>query len=201
MNPTTVLSEEHQVIKQVLHCLEKMANQAKLQGNLDKEAAQKAILFFRHFADQCHHDKEEAILFPAMETKGFPREGGPTGVMIIEHEQGRQHVRAMEENIEGAAQGDSEALQRFGEHAHAFHELLWEHIEKENHCLFPMADEAFTEEEQQKLTLAFEEAESKKTGTGVHQKYLAIANELADQFDVPHATAAETGHAEGKCCH
>ena len=40
-----------------------------------------------------------------MEAKGFPREGGPTGVMLHEHELGRAHVRGMDEAIELAAAG------------------------------------------------------------------------------------------------
>mgnify|MGYP000753666721 CR=1 FL=1 len=43
-----------------------------------------AVDFFRMFADRCHHAKEENHLFPAMEAKGMPREGGPTGVMLYE---------------------------------------------------------------------------------------------------------------------
>ena len=85
MKPTEILSAEHRVIEQVLNCLEKMAAQAEKTGTLDKVSATDAVNFFRTFADQCHHGKEEAHLFPAMEAKGFPRQGGPTGVMLHEH--------------------------------------------------------------------------------------------------------------------
>jgi hemerythrin-like domain-containing protein len=139
MNPTEILSGEHRIIEQVLDCLEKLAKDCAAQGRLDKAAAEQALDFFRNFADRCHHGKEETHLFPTMEAKGFPRQGGPTGVMLGEHEQGRAHIRAMAEAVEGAA-GESEAVTRFVTHAHGYVGLLRKHIEKEDHCLFAMAN-------------------------------------------------------------
>ncbi|MGD0266766.1 MAG: hemerythrin domain-containing protein, partial [Candidatus Methylomirabilota bacterium] len=38
---------------------------------------------------QCHHGKEENLLFKTMVDRGFPRQGGPIAVMLHEHETGR----------------------------------------------------------------------------------------------------------------
>jgi hypothetical protein len=56
--------------------------------------------FFRNFADRCHHSKEEDELFPKMVEHGIPKEGGPIGVMLMEHDQGRAFVRGMSEAAE-----------------------------------------------------------------------------------------------------
>ena len=56
--------------------------------------------FFRLFADQCHHGKEEELLFPLLEQKGIPRTGGPIGVTLHEHEEGRALVRQMGDAVE-----------------------------------------------------------------------------------------------------
>lgn len=184
MKPTEILSGEHRIIEQVLGCLEQMAYDATARGRLDKTSAEEALDFLRNFADRCHHGKEETHLFPAMEAAGFPRDGGPTGVMLDEHEQGRAHIRAMAEAIEGAAAGKSDALQQFTTHAQGYIGLLREHIEKEDHCLFAMADRTFSEEDQQRLLTAFEHVEHEHMGLGTHEKYLHIAEALADRFGV-----------------
>lgn len=201
MKPTEILSDEHRVIEQVLRCLDKIAGEAESKGTLERDSAEKAVAFFRNFADRCHHGKEETHLFPAMEAKGFSRELGPTGVMMAEHEQGREHVRAMAESIAPAAKGEARALGAFVEHARSYSTLLWSHIEKEDHCLFTMANQAFTDAEQQELLQTFEKVEAEELGTGVHEKYLDIANELADRFSVPRAAAIHSGHGTGRCCH
>jgi hemerythrin-like domain-containing protein len=168
---------------------------------LDERSARQAVSFFRHFADRCHHAKEEDLLFPAMEARGFSRESGPTGVMIHEHQQARDHVRKMDENIEAAAQGDPGALQKFTQHARAYSSLLRNHIEKEDHCLYTMANQALTDEDQQELLNAFEQVEAEKAGAGVHEKYLSIANELAERFGVPGAATTHKEHGVGHNCH
>jgi hemerythrin-like domain-containing protein len=38
---------------------------------------------------QWHHGKEEEILFPLLEKKGIPADGGPLGVMLMEHGRAR----------------------------------------------------------------------------------------------------------------
>jgi hemerythrin-like domain-containing protein len=184
MRPTEILGGEHRVIEQVLECLEAIVRQAKSTGRLDPGSAKDAVAFFRNFADRCHHGKEEAHLFPALEAQGFPREGGPTGVMLHEHEQGRAHVRSMDENIEAAAAGDAAALKRFAEHAHAYVSLLREHIYKEDHVLFPLADRTLSEDAQQALSAAFGNVEAEELGHGTHESFLKIADDLAARYGV-----------------
>jgi len=201
MKPTDILTEEHRVIEQVLECLGVIVERSESDRKLDKQSAREAVSFFRHFADRCHHAKEEDHLFPAMEARGFPRDGGPTGVMIYEHQQARDHVRKMDENIKAASQGDPAALQKFTQHARAYSNLLRNHIEKEDHCLYTMANQAFTDEDQQELLLAFEKVEAEEIGAGIHEKYVSIANGLADRFGVPRATTSHQGHGTGQCRH
>ena len=128
------------------------------------QPAKDAVAFFRDFADRCHHGKEEAHLFPALEAKGFPRQGGPTGVMLHEHEQGRAHVRGMAEDIDAAAAGDAAALRQFIEHAEGYISLLREHIYKEDHVLFQLADRTLSEADQQALSAAFGQVEAEEMG-------------------------------------
>lgn len=199
MKPTEILSSEHRVIEQVLDCLERIIAEASAAGQLDAASAKDAVSFFRTFADQCHHAKEEVHLFPAMEAKGFPRDGGPTGVMLTEHEAGRGCVRTMSEAIDAAAAGDGAALRRFAEAGAGFISLLRQHIEKEDHCLFSMANEVLTDEDQSALMAKFGKAEE-TMGHGTHEKFLAIAGALAEKYGVQPKITACGGHGAA-CCH
>jgi hemerythrin-like domain-containing protein len=172
---TELLSDEHRAIERVLDVLERLARK-RPQEHLD--SWKKALDFLRSFADQCHHLKEEQILFPAMEEHGIPRDGGPIGMMLMEHEEGRSYVRAMlsaVEILEATGEAGSEALVNG---ARAFIRLLREHIQKEDEILFRMADEVIPADRQKELLTAFEEHETRELGRGVHEKYLAVAGEL-----------------------
>ena len=196
MQATDVLQEEHEVINQVLDCLEKIAQQCEETGKLDVASAQDAVDFFRNFADRCHHGKEEAHLFPLLEKRGFSKDAGPTAVMRLEHDQGRACVKGMSEAIAAAKEHDPGAAKRFVTHAQAYVELLRQHIQKENQCLFPMANQALGDVDQKALMSAFEKVEHEEIGAGVHEKQLAIANALAARFHVA-KSKAQPAH----CCH
>ena len=50
---------------------------------------QRALDFLLAFGDTMHNRKEENILFPLMIKRGLPAQGGPIGVMLMEHESER----------------------------------------------------------------------------------------------------------------
>jgi hemerythrin-like domain-containing protein len=202
MKATDILMAEHRVIEQVLGCLEALAKQALAEGKLDGASARQALDFLHTFADGCHHAKEERHLFPRMEAHGFPRVGGPTGVMLWEHDEGRRHVQAMEAVIESAAAGVREAVIRFADHARSYAYLLREHIFKEDKCLFPLANHAFSGSDQAALLESFGKVEHQKMGEGTHEKYLRLADELAERLHVPKASESVAGvHSCGACGH
>lgn len=184
MRPTRVLENEHRVIELVLDCLDAMTDRCESEGRLDGESATQAIDFFRTFADRCHHAKEENQLFPMMEARGFDAGQGPTAVMRYEHVQGRNFVAAMERAVPAAAAGEKAGSTAWILAARGYSEMLREHIRKEDHCLFPMADQSLGERDMAELGRMFEEVERVHFGPGVHQRYVALADSLADRFGI-----------------
>lgn len=195
MTATEILKGEHRVIEQMLDCLQQLARDSVEQGRIDVDVARQMILFFRTFADGCHHAKEEAHLFPLMEAHGFQRQGGPTGVMMREHEEGRSLLQAMESALDSPT---PTSVAEFANSARAYIQLLRDHISKEEHCLFVMADVAFTQNEQQRLVEAFDHVEHHDLEAGTHEKFLRLANDLAEHFGLARSVAV---HACGSCGH
>jgi hemerythrin-like domain-containing protein len=195
MYPTELLMNEHRIIEQVLACLEAMAEQAVADEALDLYAARQAVDFFQNFADRCHHGKEEKALFPLLEVRGLTGGHGPTGRMLHEHVLGRRYLRALARAAEATVTGDRKSLQRFADQARAYGRWLREHIAREDEHVFPLADQALTDEDQRLLLRSFEKAESHDMGTGTHEEYLRIADELADRFQVARAQPEGAGSA------
>jgi len=173
---TDVLKQEHRAIEEVLDILERLATRAP---RAPLQAWERTLDFIRNFADRCHHLKEEEIFFPALEGRGIPVAGGPIGMMKVEHEEGRAHVKAMMEAL-ARAKGEPDASRtKLIQNALAYLRLLREHIRKEDEILFAMADEVLTPQDQRELLKAFEEHEAAAIGSGVHEEYLKLADELA----------------------
>ncbi len=194
MRATDALMAEHRVIEQVLNVLEVMARQAEGSGVLDTAAACEALDFLRMFADHSHHAKEENRLFPRLEARGLPRNGGPTGVMMYEHELGRGLLGRMATAIE------SRSANEFAAAAREYVMLLRDHIWKEDHRLFQMAERLLTANDDDELMNGFAAVEHDHLGDGTHEAYLAMATRLADQFGVSSSPRVPTkcgcsGHA------
>jgi hemerythrin-like domain-containing protein len=183
MTPIQTLMSEHRVIEQVLACLDIMIRQAEEKGRLDADAARDITEFLREYADGCHHSKEEGQLFPMLEAHGMPAQGGPTGVMRLEHEQGRQLVTRMVKVIDGAAAGEAALLAEFAEAGRKFVTLLQGHIDKEDHCLFPTAHQTLGPDGVEDLARAFTRVEGEMS-PGIHEKFVGVAAALARRYGV-----------------
>ncbi len=182
MKPTQELIHEHEAIQTMLSVLERASTRLLAGQKVNPDDLGNMLEFLRVFADRCHHAKEEMVLFPAMEAVGIPRERGPIGVMLSEHEAGRKYIRGMAESLERYRAGESNAGGVFGNNARLYVNLLLQHIEKENHILFPMADAHIPEAEQKRIANEFERLETEQIGEGTHERFHALLNELTKVY-------------------
>ena len=178
MSATDVLKDEHRGVERMLAIVEAASNRLAAGGDVPTDLYLNAVDFFRGFTDGCHHTKEETKLFPAMEQRGIPHEGGPIGVMLAEHDLGRTYVRALAEAAQRYSQGDRLAVPGLVQSGQSYVSLLRQHIAKEDGILFPMADKVLSTEEQAQLSEDFEVIEREKTGPGEHERYHHMLDEL-----------------------
>jgi len=137
------LVSEHEVIERVLYAMEHETAKIDDGAAVERYFFTEAIAFVREFADGAHHHKEEVVLFPRMVAAGLPKEGGPIAVMLEEHDIGRAHIRAIQDSLDEAIEGDASARRTLIEQARGYIHLLRAHIQKENEILFPMAEHIF----------------------------------------------------------
>ncbi len=182
MTATGILRHEHEAILKMLDVADEVNRRIERSAPVRAEVFARLVEFFRLFADKCHHGKEEDLLFPAMEAKGFPRQGGPISVMLAEHDQGRACVREMAAAAEGIAAGTSGSASRWVSAAGEFSSLLRAHIDKEDNVLFVMAERILTNGEQSKLAEDFERVEVEKLGPGTHERLHSAMHDLVSEI-------------------
>ena len=148
-NSLKVLFEEHDIISAAVEIVRK-AN--KLIGVDDVEyesIVSEIIRFFRVYADQYHHHKEEEILFPEMAKKNELLADGILTEMYDNHAYFRELIQAIEADL--AAQEYVEASLKINEYTDA----LLDHIAVENEELFQAAYSLFTEDELENICYRF----------------------------------------------
>ncbi len=178
MRPTEQLKEEHQAIKLALQILDGICRKLESDEEVDPKHLEQMLDFIRVFADRCHHGKEEDKLFPAMEEAGIPRNGGPIGVMLLEHDLGRNYVKAMGQAVVRYKAGDRRSSSEFVENARNYIALLTQHIEKEDNILYPIADHHLSKGKEEELLEEFEVVERERVGIGKHEEFHKLLETL-----------------------
>jgi hemerythrin-like domain-containing protein len=175
---TQDLRNEHDAILHVLKIVDKMLSTDTKKDDEVFKFGNELVYFLKTFADKCHHGKEENILFKELENNGVPNEGGPIGVLLQEHQQGREYISLMNKSLE------SKSLVNFKTNAAKYRDLMQSHIAKENNVLFVMADKVLDDAKQDELFEKFENHEENVIGHGVHEKLHAMIYEWEDEFTV-----------------
>ncbi|MEM0373105.1 MAG: hemerythrin domain-containing protein [Sulfolobaceae archaeon] len=169
------LREEHEVILRALDILNIIGN-SKGIGREVIDDIKKIVEFIKNFVDNCHHEKEEKVLFNFLERKGFVE--GPIQVMLYEHNELRQMINQIESKY-NEPEGLKESLD-------SLILLLTSHIDKENSVLFPMAENMITDEEDKELYERFEGIE-KEFGINRHKEYVNLVNNLYTKYSNLHS--------------
>jgi hemerythrin-like domain-containing protein len=182
---TTALVHEHNLIKRMLTLLERNAPRTAEGSYSDYRFYLDGVDFIRNYADRFHHAKEEDVLFAALVANGMPREHSPVAAMLMEHEQGRAFVRAMEEAASAALAGKSGQDRLIAANALAYAALLREHIAKEDEILYPLSERIIPTEARDAILAGYTRAEQ-IAQPGLEEHYEALVAHYEAEA-VPHA--------------
>ena len=171
------LVAEHEMIERAM---------AVLRNNLEKidEAIktplqmQRAIDFLLEFGDKVHNTKEEKFLFPLMEKKGLPVQGGPIGVMLMEHDAERKLLQRMMAELPNLAEATTVARQKFAAEGFEYLTIRAEHIWKENDVLYAMGRKVFSDEDNIYLLNEFKTLDRQTYGETARAHYEQMLTEV-----------------------
>ena len=177
----TNLVKEHEIILRALEVLDKEVKRGRERKTINAELIGKIVEFSKIFIDRCHHGKEEKCLFPCLEMRGIPRENGPIGVMLMEHEMGRELVRKISTKLEMFKKGEVE-LEEIIDVCSEYIDLLRQHIFKENNILFPTGDEVVNEQDIEKTLKCYDGVEN-EVGRDQHARMEKLVEEVEKQSE------------------
>lgn len=158
-SPMAVLQEEHDAVQQKLDALEEAISHLDRKEAIASKLEELTSFFKTDF--WVHFTKEEDALFPEME-KFIPRDSGPIGVMLMEHEDLRNTNAEFQRLVAVyfAEPDNLEVRKLIDKHGNHFIGVLRAHIDKENGILFRIADMHLDQNQREKILAQFEGIEA-----------------------------------------
>lgn len=155
VKPTDILEKEHCSITRVIGAMNAVITILETGGEIDAALLRSMVDFMRFFADEFHHGKEEAILFPLLDKRGVPIKGCPIGVLVHDHQVSRILVTRLADAIESHEKSDPDSQDTVLKNLQSITRLYPGHIWKEEYLLFPMTNKLLSEQDQIYLTDEF----------------------------------------------
>jgi DUF438 domain-containing protein len=172
------LIAEHELIERSMEVLKNCLEQIELSEDLNMVQLGRAIDFLLEFGDKIHNQKEEKVLFPLMEQKGIPIEGGPLGVMLIEHEAERNLLQKMQFALPNLENFSLEDKIEFKEEGVEYLTIRAEHIWKENDVLYPMGRQCLSEDDAKNILIEFDNINRAVYGENAFEKFETMTAEV-----------------------
>lgn len=169
-SPIKVLFAEHIIITSAID-IAKEAIKLISKNEIAYETLIRNLLhFFKVYADQYHHSKEENILFPEMNKKNELLEDGVIKEMMDNHEDFRSLIISIENFL------DKKDYIRTQQQLHIYTEALLDHIAVENDEVFQIAETLFDKTEMESLYFRFDDCD-REIGK---QKKTELLNQLKE---------------------
>jgi len=166
--PAGPLMKEHRLIERMIAVLKKEIENLESGDELDIPFIKEAIDFIKTYADDCHHGKEENILFLELGKKGLSREHSQImSQLMLEHNYGRKTLKELVEAKNSYEAGDKESKVDALKCIKALVAFYPGHIEKEDKHFFLPCMEYFSREEKDEMLEKFREFDKEL----IHRKY------------------------------
>jgi hemerythrin-like domain-containing protein len=133
------LEAEHRLIDGVTRALEVFA--PRFDGTAENlHEMIRFITFLRGYADGYHHDREEAVLLPALVAAGFNADVGPVAHVRDLHREEVRLLLRFEMAASARMPWEAEAVRAMSDAALALVAFTRDHMVKEQTLLFPAAE-------------------------------------------------------------
>jgi hemerythrin-like domain-containing protein len=133
MTAADVLREEHRMIARMVSIIEAIATRLGAGHDVPTDVLVDVMDFSEQFTSDCHHAKEEHLLFPMLVAHGMSLDSSPITALRAQHEANHAYLREMRDALTRMRAGDLEAPQAFAVSARDYGRLIREHIRIEDH--------------------------------------------------------------------
>jgi uncharacterized alpha-E superfamily protein/hemerythrin-like domain-containing protein len=151
-DPFESLGRDHAAVEAVLCLVDELTARAECGADIDHSAVRAIVDFFTDFGVLGHHEKEEAILMPALLRAGFDWQDGPLATMRRDHRQEHYFLRVLTQLSVQRGDWSEEARRQFISLGREFTQFLRAHMRLEQREVFAPSEAKLSPEVKANLT-------------------------------------------------
>ncbi len=183
MSATDDLRSEHVGVGRMLGIMDVMAERIRAGSHLGEGDLAQVVEFLRVFVDQCHHAKEEQLLFPALRDGNVTAAEEILDVLTAEHAQGRELVARIASVADyRSGSGEDPRSTELAQAMAEYTKLLRDHVHREENDCFSVADRELPASVQDMLIEGYERIERDIVGEGRHEAFHALLDRLSSDY-------------------
>ena len=142
-----ILREEHRSLAAVVQAMQFLVREIRDKGRAPDFRLLHAMLYYiREYPERLHHPKEDRYLFAALKRRTHDADAVITE-LEREHAQGEQLLNGLTVSLSVYEAGAKGGLERFAQEVERFANFYWNHMQKEEDQVLPIADRALTDED------------------------------------------------------
>jgi hemerythrin-like domain-containing protein len=152
-----IIRDEHRSIAAILHGMEYLVERVRTRkAKIDPRVFSAMIYYLDTFSERMHHPKEDRFLFKAMRSRGAEA-AAVVADLEKEHAAGGEALKRLEQSLVRYEEGGDKEFPAFAEAVSKFVAGYRDHMHKEEHIVFPLAERLLSAQDWAAIDRAFEE--------------------------------------------
>ena len=149
------LHQEHRMIGAVLHGMEYLIDAHRTKGlRVDPKVFRAMLYYLDIFPERLHHQKEEQCLFATLRRRSESADA-ILRRLSEDHAAGERRIKALEQAFLRYEEGGEREFHAFAEDAHAFINDYFDHMNREETEIMPLAERVLHQEDWVDIEIAF----------------------------------------------
>jgi hemerythrin-like domain-containing protein len=176
MSPTFDIKGEHAAITIILRAMKKMASDMRQGRFIDSYRIVQILDFLHTYTENCHYEKEEKCLFPALLAYNVPWTVETLDHLSQENAKAHVHINEIDALFEEYLTGNSLVINKLAHSMITYAELEENHIKIIDNVVLPLCDKLFDSKKLKSISAEFRKIQDKHVS---QQKYLEYYKLLA----------------------
>lgn len=184
MNPTFDIRGEHAAMKIILNEMRKLSLDMRIGKFIDSYRIVQILDFLHTFTGNCHYEKEEKCLYPALLDHDIPWTADTINHLVGEHKTAHKYIHEIDMLFQEYLSGNTTVVQNLSSSILKYVELETNHIRVMENVVLPLCDRIFDPKKLNSMAADFKKIQNQNVGRLKYQEFYKLLAMLKAENEV-----------------